>query len=220
MGTAVVRNCSNQVNLTGAQNFVGGIVAQMENGEVYNCYTEGDIVISGSGSTEFGVKANYVGGIVGLMLSGQLYNSYSRAQVIEGGLNNGGIVGEFRTTDRGDVICDIQNCWSAGSNNFYGSRKEEIDPDNADISYFPQLGASCYSRVTNEGCGKISSGNYTVDYSVEYVLNTTTNKKEWVQTTDYQNEKLAVPLNAWVGTHGTKYREWKQTSESTRPVFN
>ena len=217
---AVVRNCSNQVNLTGAQNFVGGVVATMEGGEVYNCYTEGDIVISGSGSTEFGVKATNVGGIVGLMETGQLYNCYSRAQVIEGGQNNGGIVGEFRTNDHGDLLCDIQNCWSAGSNNFYGKRKEEIDPDNSSITYLPRLGASCYSRVTNEGCGKISSSFYTVDYSVNYVQNPSTSEWEWVVDDTYNNELLSVPLNDWVSNHDSKYREWKQTANNTRPVFN
>jgi hypothetical protein len=76
--------------------FIGGLVGNVDEGEIKNCYALGNVVVNKSGGT--GVFID-VGGLVGDNRNGKISNCFSAGMVntqsAASTLNSGGIVGSF-----------------------------------------------------------------------------------------------------------------------------
>lgn len=191
---SVVKNCSNKVTLRGATGNVGGIVAYMYGGEVYNSDAEGSHWIDGTGGSTLGHVAQNAGGIVGYLKAGTISNCYNQCRV-DGATNSGGIVGNF------DEDAVIQNAWSAFGHNFIGYNNAYGTP-----------GEHCFSAHLddyNKGCNTIDTSG-TQKYHIHQMRPN--------QNQDYEGEHLIVALNAWVATHTENdYCSWTAASSTSMP---
>ena len=223
----IVKNSDNRVTLRGATNAIGGIVAVMRRGELYNCSVEGTHTIDGTGGVHNGIVALYAGGLVGHLKGGALRNSYNQCTV-DGATNSGGLVGNI---DEGAII---ENCWCATGRNLIGANFAE-----------GHMGFYCYSAaagdfnrrpsLTPKGSNTLQV-NYT-DNSHTVINAITVSQMQEGQDNDeihepgtegytgYVGRNLAVPLNDWVtnansnpGSYGghSDYRSWTTTTPIPR----
>lgn len=146
-----IDGCSLNVTLRGGYNYVGGIVAYMNGGEVRNCYADGDRFIYGIPSGGSSNQATYAGGIVGWLHAGNVFNCFNRCPVT-GAVNSGTMLGRI------DEGADIQNCWSDYPHDFLGE-KNMSRPDQGEIGPF------CFSKKnsdTNFNCVLILENWYCI----------------------------------------------------------
>ncbi len=197
----IVCGCRNKVTLRGATGSVGGIVAEMTGGEVFNCDSEGDHFIDGTASPDVTIRAQYAGGIVGNLQGGAVNNCYNHCMV-QGAVDCGGIAG---TIEDG---AQINNCWSAMGHDFIGDNLATGGP-----------GTFCFSGNppdANIGCNIVSRTTFTI---VSMVAAQDANPT-------YVGQTLDVPLNEWVNSHtpsasGKSYYTWSavQTTTSGQVIF-
>jgi hypothetical protein len=83
------------VSINGS-NSSGGLVGNIESGNVSNCYVSGSV----SGT-------DYVGGLVGQIANGSIVQSFSTASVVGSGQDVGGLIGLLGSS--------VQNCYARGS---------------------------------------------------------------------------------------------------------
>lgn len=205
----IVKNCSNKVTLRGATGNIGGIVATMRGGEVYNCDAVGSHWIDGTGGANYGHVAENAGGIVGNLKAGSIKNCYNQCRV-DGGINSGGIVGNF------DAGADIQNCWSAFGHNFIGSN-----------SATGTVGEFCFSAHLEDfarGCNTLDTAS-GVRYDI-HQMQTAQNEEYKAENggEDLTSKYISFALNYWVGKQNTAsdggtYYTWT-TVENTMPRLN
>lgn len=201
----IVKNCSNNVTLRGATGNIGGIVATMRGGEVYNCDAEGSHWIDGIGGANYGHVADNAGGIVGNLKAGSVKNCYNHCRV-DGAVNSGGIVGNF------DAGATIENCWSAFGHNFIGSN-----------SAAGTVGEFCFSAHLEDfarGCNTLD----TVQ-SARFHIHQMQTAQDINPT--LQNQHLGIALNYWVSQQGPasdggQYYTWSpaDNNSSAMPRLN
>ncbi len=204
----IVKNCSNKVTLRGATGNIGGIVATMRGGEVYNCDAEGSHWIDGTGGANYGHVADNAGGIVGNLKAGSIKNCYNQCRV-DGGINSGGIVGNF------DDGADIQNCWSAFGHNFIGSN-----------SATGTVGEFCFSAHLEDfarGCNTLDTAS-GVRYDIHQMQTAQNSQYTSATGSDLNGKYIGIALNFWVGKQGTAsdggtYYTWT-TVAHTMPRLN
>ena len=188
--------CRNELPIHAYAGSVGGIVALMDAGYVYNCYTWGGNNIYGSNP-----GTSYAGGIVGTLSGGHVYNCFNTA-LVDIAVNNGGIVGLL------GYDADVQNCWTAGKESFYGQRGQTA---NESGGYdFATVGAYCFSRNPSDvGCNIIRKNDYTDSIMVN-------------PSSSEAGNMLSVHLNAGVNdlTDGHTYRTWEQTTDADAPILS
>ena len=167
----IVKNCKNTVTLEGSSGSIGGIVAVMTGGLVYNCDSEGDHEINGHAGYVY--IADYAGGIIGQLQGGTVINCYNHCRVT-GAMNSGGCIG---TISAGAVI---ENCWSGYGHRFIGVENVE--------QYTGTIGRSCFSAAAGDfgrNCNIIENVHYTI---------TSTKTVRAAYTDQY----LSRALNEWV----------------------
>ena len=201
----IVKNCSNNVTLRGATGNIGGIVATMRGGEVYNCDAEGSHWIDGTGGANYGYIAENAGGVVGYLKVGSVKNCYNHCRV-DGAVNSGGIVGNF------DDGTTIENCWSAFGHNFIGNNTAT-----------GTVGVFCFSAHLEDfarGCNTLD----TVQ-SARFHIHQMQTAQDINPT--LQNQHLGIALNYWVSQQGTasdggEYYTWSpaDNNSSAMPRLN
>ena len=203
----IVKNCSNKVTLRGAAGSIGGIVAVMYDGEVYNCDAEGNHWIDGTGGAVFGHVAENAGGIVGYLRGGTISNSYNQCRV-DGATNSGGIVGDF---EAGTVI---QNVWSAFGHNFIGN--------NTSLGTVDEFCFSAHLEDYSRGCNTLDTAS-GIRYHI-HQMQTAQNAAYAADNPggDLVGTYLGIALNYWVGKHSTasdggSYYTWNWTNEQSMP---
>lgn len=205
--SGIVKDCSNSVTLRGASNNIGGIVAIMYGGEVYNCDTEGNHWIDGTGGSLLGYTADNAGGIVGYLVAGTISNCYNHCRV-DGATNSGGIVGDF---DDGAVI---QNSWSAYGHNFIGSN-----------SATGTVGDFCFSAHLDDyniGCNTLDTLS-----GVRYHIHQMQSAQDAAYGSanggnSLTQQHMGIALNWWVSQHptasdGGAYYTWSPTGGDNMP---
>ena len=197
--SGTVSNSNLNVTLRGASGCVGGIVATMSAGEVYNCFTSDEGYIYGSYGN---AAADYAGGIVGKLSGGSVLNCYNVATT-QGADKTGGIVG---SVDAGAVV---ENCWTNDLHQFVGDHLTERDN-------YGTSGAFCFSGAESDrnwGCASINIPGYTI--VVPSSLNTVFSTIVTTLSLNGQDgNTLAAALNAWVTAVNTEIGETKYSAWS------
>lgn len=217
VNSGTVKNCTNNVELRGAQGNVGGIVATMNDAaaEVYNCCTKAGFLY---GAVDALGIADNCGGIVGHLLKGKVYNCYN-ASTVTGATNSGGMIGRLAE----DEDNDVQNCWSAQDKGFVGRYDT-----NASVGDF------CFSATVAETkCNRIYNNTSAPSPGRAYKIvsmhndQTLTLGDTIVNPSTFVDKHCGTALNAWVSSRpyqgdNRPYYEWTWTddgSTSTRPTF-
>lgn len=200
VNSGTVKNCTNNVELRGAQGNVGGIVATMNDAaaEVYNCCTKAGFLY---GAIDALGLADNCGGIVGQLLKGKVYNCYN-ASVVSGATNSGGAIGNLAD----DVDVDVQNCWSAQGKGFVG-----LYDGNASVGDF------CFSAtIAATKCNRIYNANSAPTPNDVYKIVSMHNDQDLggtVNPSSFEDQHCGVALNAWVS--------WRKNhQEDTRGYYN
>ena len=215
VNSGTVKNCTNNVEIRGAQGNVGGIVATMDNAaaEVYNCCTKTAALY---GAIDAVGVANNCGGIVGQLLKGKVYNCYN-ASIVSGATNSGGAIGNLAD----DVDADVQNCWSAQGKGFVGLY--DGNASVGDFCFSATIAATKCNRIYNTA----SAPSPGQAYKIVTMHNDQTLGGTIVNPSTFVGKHCGTALNAWVSSRPARgdnrpYYQWTWTDEgstSTRPTF-
>lgn len=199
--SGTVKNCTNNVEIRGAQGNVGGIVATMDNAaaEVYNCCTKTAALY---GAIDAVGVANNCGGIVGELLKGKVYNCYN-ASIVSGATNSGGMIGRLAE----DEDNDVQNCWSAQGKGFVGLYDGTASVGDFCFSATIAAATNC-NRIYNATSAPTPNQRYTiVSMHNDQTLGGT------VTPSSFVDQHCGVALNAWVS--------WRKSSQGdSRDYYN
>lgn len=185
VNSGTVKNCTNNVEIRGAQGNVGGIVATMNNAtaEVYNCCTKTAALY---GAIDAVGVANNCGGIVGQLLKGKVYNCYN-ASVVSGATNSGGAIGNLAD----DVDVDVQNCWSAQGKGFVGLYDGTASV--GDFCFSATIAATNCNRIYNATSAPTPNDAYKI-----VLMQPDQDLGGTVSPSSLIGQHCGVALNAWV----------------------
>lgn len=214
VNNGTVKNCTNNVELRGAQGNVGGIVATMNDAaaEVYNCCTKAGFLY---GAIDALGLADNCGGIVGHLLKGKVYNCYN-ASIVTGATNSGGMIGRLAE----DEDNDVQNCWSAQGKGFVGLYDGAASV--GDFCFSATIAATNCNRIYNTTSAPSPGQAYKI-----VLMQPDQTLGGRVTPSSLVGQHCGTALNAWVSSRPAQgdnrpYYQWTWTDEgstSTRPTF-
>ena len=150
MGGAISRSYSTG-NVEGPGNYLGGLVGENYNGDVFNCYSTSNVIGDLSGDY------NYVGGLIGLARSGTVYSSYFSGTVV-GDNYVGGLVGYNNNV----LVSESYFSGNLTGNNYVGGIVGEQNLGSVIQNY------SLGNVIGNQNVGGLIGKNNSVDIINNY----------------------------------------------------